>query len=189
MSDEDKAGAVDSGNEGSGDAQKDTTKQETVEYSKYIGVKEMLTKEEAKHKETQAALEKLRTEAGSASAKVTEYETKVQDLEGQITQLKNSVGDPEELKKVKDQLASVEGKLLEAKRTEISKLYGIETDKVANLGEAQLEMFEAGLKAAGVTAKSETSKPQTDMGEGEGGRPASAKAKINAGFAALHPEK
>ena len=164
--------------------------QESVEYSKYIGVKEMLTKAEAREAEVKGELEAIRGEASASKAKVIEHETTVKDLEGQITTLKSSVGDPEELRKVQGQLAEAEGKLLSSKRTEIIQKYGVAEDAIKDYGETQLELFVKGLETArGQSNGSVDTKPKTDLGEGSRGENATAKSKYETGFAALHPQE
>lgn len=165
-------------------------KQESVEYSKYIGVKEMLTKAETREAALKAELETFKNQASTATAKVTEYETKVQDLETQITTIRSSAGDPAELKRLQDQLMAVEEKLLSTKRAEVATQFSIDPTLIKDMGETQLELFVKGLEAAkGQKMSGGGTTPRTDMGEG--GRATAgdtAKSKIAAGFEALHPK-
>lgn len=172
--------------------------QDTVPFSKYVGVKSMLDREEKAHEATKGKLEALSTELSKGKSDVTRLETTVADLEEQLKTSKNSVIDPEEHKKLVDELTEIKGKTLETKKTQVAKDYGVAEETVKEFTEDQLDLFIKGIEAAkgqGKEAEGESEKdkkpaaPKADMGDGgRSDTPTKGKDIIAAGWKNLHPE-
>ena len=164
----------------------------TVPMSDYIGVKEMLRKREEALVEARKTSDTLQTQIEQGQAKVGELKAEVLSLTDQLTQAKQSSVDPEELKKVQEELVGVKEKLkqsevtiLQTKKAAITQQFGVNPDDVKEMSEIELDSFLRGLQAV----KGQGSgKPGADLGTGGGaGLPTSARDKMKTGFDELHP--
>ena len=141
---------------------------DSVPFHQYVGVKEMLSKQEARAADLESKLTEVQKLVDLKGAEVLKKETEVSDLVEQIKSIKNSTVDPTELKKAKDELAKIQGEILVAKRTGIAKKYGLAEDVVKDLGESQLDVFVKGIETVrgGQEKKAELRKPGADLGTG-----------------------
>lgn len=136
---------------------------ETISWTQYIGVKEMLSKAETKAKNLEEQMKQ--------SPKPEEFTKTKAELEAVKAEHAKVTG---ELKTIKDQ------SILEKRNAIIAK--GVPADKVKDLSEKELDAI------SGVLGTVSTAKPKPDMSGGGGGNaPVKASDKIRQGFASLHP--
>ena len=165
------ANQVKTDQQGGGDGAGDN--QQNVPMSKYVGVKEMLKKEEEAHASTKTQL--------------SEVNTKVQNLEGQVTKLgeelktaKESGADKETVDGLRNELAETKTKLDEAERKAVLAGHNVDPETVKELSTKELAAFIKGLEAAGNKGGE---KPGADLGSGGGGSSLTkARDKIVAGL-------
>jgi len=125
--------------------------QESVPWSKYVGVKEMLKREEEK-------VVALQEQIDITQKRIVDLETEVRNL----VETKKTLVDPEEFNKTKQELEQTKSLLLQTKKDIIAKDYGINPDELKDLDERQLDVFVKGLKVSGQVGR----KPGADLGIG-----------------------
>lgn len=125
-----------------------------VSLTKYIGVKEMLGKEETAHGATKETLT-------TSQSRVTELETEVKTLGEQVKQAKESGVDPEEFKKMKEELETKKTQELTAQKDVLTKA-GFTEDELKDKSSAELSLLVKGME------KGQVKKPGADLGGGGG---------------------
>lgn len=166
-----------------------------VEYSKYVGVKEMLGKREEELASAKKELDTLKATDNEKGANVLKLETEVQELNDQLKTAKDSGVDQAKVEGLQKQADKLQEDMLQAKRLKVVVDHeGIEAEDVKEMSAMELGMFVKGLeKAKGQVKPPEGDKivPKPDLGGGEGVKEQVVKARdrMKAGFEQLHPQK
>ena len=153
-----------------------------VPLTKYIGVKEMLGKEEKAHTETKETLTVSQT-------KVTGLETEVKNLGEQLKQAKESGVDPEKVKALEKERDDTKAELETKKTQELTTVKesltkaGYTEEDLKEKSSSELTLLMKGLE------KGQGKKPGADLGTGTGSGvpPASAREAMKSAFDELHP--
>lgn len=143
---------------------------ETVPWSQYVGVKEMLTKREAAETELKTKVQSLEEQAKKA--------VNTEQHEGIKTELSEA---KTKLQTATDELKTNKETALTEKRDILVKKGNVPEDEVKNMSEEQVN---------GAIKVLASFKPKADMDGGSSAdTPTGGKAKMQSGFNALHPSK